>query len=228
MLSTFGPTRFNVQTAMRRPEPRPLARRGPARFLPPVLWMGVIAIGSSSFLSGERTGQLMLAVLGQIAPGASPGLLETAHLGVRKIGHLVEFGVLAILWYRALAPSPSAVPLAFILATVYGGVDELRQGLTPSRVPAVTDVMVDSLGAFLGLAAWTEPGRLPRVTARLTTWGIGLLAGLAVLGFALDAALGRPVMDVGIAALGLGLLTVGLAWLSRSPAVQGPGSPRSS
>jgi hypothetical protein len=184
--------------------------------------MGVIAVGSSDLLSGDRTGPWMIAMLGHLAPGASPGLLETAHIGLRKVGHLVEFGVLAILWFRSLAPSPRAVPLAFILATAYGGVDELRQGLVPSRVPAVSDVMVDSLGALLGLAAWTEPGSLPQVTMRVATWGVGCLAGLAVLGFALDSTLGRPAMDVGIAALGLGLVAGGLVWLPRRAAATIP------
>ena len=207
--------------------PRPLARRGPLRFLPPVLWMGVIAVGSSSLLSGDRTGQWMLALLGQLAPGAGPGLLDVAHLGVRKIGHLVEFGVLAILWHRALAPSPSAVPLAFMLATVYGGLDELRQGLVPNRVPALSDVMVDSLGALLGLAAWTEPVPLRRGAMRIATWAVGLLAGLAIIGIVFDSALGRPVLDVGVAALGLGLLAVGLAWFAGSPVSEGPQSPGS-
>jgi hypothetical protein len=224
MLSMFRPTRFNVATAMPF-EPRSLQRRGPARFLPPVLWMAVIAIGSSGFLSGDRTEQWMVAVLGHLAPGASPGLLDAAHLGARKTGHLVEFGVLAVLWCRALAPSPRAVPLAFVLATVYGGLDELRQGLVPNRVPAVSDVMVDSLGALLGLAAWAEPGPLRWRTIRGATWTAGLLAGLAILGLAFDAALGRPAMDVGVAALGLGLLAVGFAWRARSPVPEGPRTP---
>jgi hypothetical protein len=187
--------------------------------------MAVIAVGSSGFLSGDRTGHWMVAVFGHLAPGASPGLLDAAHIGARKIGHLVEFGVLAVLWCRALAPSPRAVPLAFVLATVYGGFDELRQGLVPNRVPAVTDVMVDSLGALLGLAAWTEPGPLRWRTIRGVTWTAGLLAGLAVLGLALDAALGRPAVDVGVAALGLGLVALGLAWRARSPVAESSRSP---
>ncbi len=225
MLSTFGPSRLNVATMSGEPGPPP--RRPATRFLPPVLWMAVIAIGSSGFLSGDRTGQWMLGVLGQLAPGANPGLLDAAHIGARKVGHLVEFGVLAILWYRALAPSPTAVPLAFVLATVYGGLDELRQGLVPNRVPALSDVMVDSLGALLGLAAWTEPDPLRRGAMRVATWAVGLLAGFAIVGVALDSALGRPAADVGGVALGLGLLAIGLAWFAGSPVSESPRSPGS-
>jgi VanZ family protein len=196
-------------------ESRPLTPRGPARFLPPLLWMGLIALGSSSFLSGERTGRWMLVLFAQVAPWASPALLEGVHFGLRKLGHGVEFGVLAVLWLRALAPSPRRV-VAFALAAAYGGVDELRQGLDPSRVPALTDVAVDALGAALGLAAWTEPGRLRTGALRVATGGVALLTGLGVLGLTLDVALGRPAADVGVAALGLGLVTAALARRARA------------
>jgi len=199
-----------------RAEPHPRTPRGPARFVPPLLWMGLIALGSSSLLSGGRTGRWMLALLGALAPWASTALLNAAHFGLRKVGHLVEFGVLAVLWYRALAPSPHTVTAAFVLAAAYGGLDELRQGLDPSRVPAASDVAVDALGALLGLAAWTEPGRLRTGALRVAAWGVGLLAGLAGLGVALDATLGRPAADVCVGALGLGLVAAGLARVVRS------------
>jgi hypothetical protein len=211
-----------------RAEPHPRTPRSPARFVPPLLCMGLIALGSSSLLSGGRTGRWMLALLGALAPWASTALLNAAHFGLRKVGHLVEFGVLAVLWYRALAPSPRAVTAAFVLAAAYGGLDELRQGLDPSRVPAVGDVAVDALGALLGLAAWTEPGRLRTGALRVAAWGVGLLAGLAGLGVALDATLGRPAADVCVGALGLGLVAAGLARVVRSGVSAGrrpPGPP---
>ena len=77
------------------------ARRGPARFVPPILWMGLIGLGSSSLLSGSRTGHWMYSLFGQLGSWATPALFEAVHLAIRKIGHLLEFGVLAVLWYRA-------------------------------------------------------------------------------------------------------------------------------
>jgi VanZ family protein len=199
------------------------ARRGPARFLPPVLWMGLIALGSSSALSGSRTGHWMLLLLGHLGPWATPALFEAIHFGIRKLGHLLEFGVLAVLWHRALAPSPRAVAAAFLLATTYGAVDELRQGLDPSRVPAVSDVMVDGLGAWIALAAWTE-ARAPRAaTLRVAAWVVGILAVLGVLGTAVDLTLGRPAGDVAGAAMGLGLLAVGLGRWARLAVAPRPG-----
>jgi VanZ family protein len=207
-----------------------LARRGPTRFLPPILWMGLIALGSSSLLSGDRTGRWTLTVLAQLAPWASPHLLAGAHLGLRKLAHLVEFGILAILWHRSLVPAPRAVTAAFALAAAYGGVDELRQGLDPTRTPALGDVVVDAVGAGLGLAAWAGPGPLRTPALRCAAVGTGLLAGLAVAGLALDASLGRPVADIGVAAVGLSVVAIGLGRLARggrSRAPSGPRTPRS-
>jgi len=195
--------------------PRPFAHHGPARFLPPLLWMGLITLGSSSLLSGDRTGPWVLAVLGPLMPWASPATLYGIHFGLRKLGHLTEFGILAVLWHRSLTPWPRAVTAAFVFATAYGGLDELRQGLEPSRVPSLADVVVDAVGAWLGLAAWTEAASLRARTLRAAAWGVGLVAGLAVLGVALDASLGRPAGDAGIAALGLSLVATGLARLAR-------------
>jgi VanZ family protein len=177
--------------------------------------MALIAAGSSNALSGNRTGSWMLTLLGYIAPWASPALVSGLHVALRKLGHLVEFGILAILWYRALTPRPRAAMMAFAITAAYGGVDELRQWFTPSREPAVTDVMVDGLGAVLGLAAWTEAGRLPSATLRGAAWGTALLAGVAALGVLVDAALGRPVATLAAAALGLGVVAAGMARLAR-------------
>jgi VanZ family protein len=198
-----------------RTEPGRLAPRSPARFLPPLLWMGLIALGSSSLLSGDRTDRWMLTLLGPLAPWASPATLHTAHLGLRKLGHLVEYGVLAVLWHRALAPSPHATTSAFVLAAAYGGLDELWQGLHPSRTPAVSDVAVDAGGALLALAAWEWPGSLTAATLGVAAWGLGLVAGLGLLMIALDLALGRPAADLGLATLGLGLTAAGLGSLAR-------------
>jgi hypothetical protein len=57
---------------------------------------------------------------------------------------------------------------------------------------------------------------------------VGLLAGVGVLGIVLDVSLGRPAGDAAGAAIGLGLLAVGLArWAqgARLAATPPPGRP---
>ena len=71
-------------------------------------------------------------------------------------------------------------------------VDELRQGLDPSRVPAVSDVVVDGLGALACPRRLDRVARLRAATLRVAAWVVGLLAGLGVLGTVLDVSLGRP------------------------------------
>jgi hypothetical protein len=50
----------------------------------------------------------------------------------------------------------------------------------------------------------------------VSAWAVGLLAGLSLLAAALDAALGRSAADVAVAAVGLGLVAVGLTRLGRA------------
>jgi VanZ family protein len=175
--------------------------------------MAAIALGSSDLLAGNRTGRIVLTLLERLLPWAGPATLEAMHVAVRKLGHVVEYGILAILWHRALAPAPRAAPLAFVIAAAYGVLDELWQGLHPNRTPAVADAGFDAAGALLGLLAWTAPWRAPLL--RGAAWGVGALAGVAALGVGLDLALGRPTAGLGLAAVGLGLVASGLGCLAR-------------
>jgi hypothetical protein len=204
----------------------PSTARGPARFVPPLLWMALIALGSSSLLAGDRTAQWLPALLGPLAPWAGPAMIAAAHFALRKLGHLVEFGILAVLWRRALAPWPRAVTAAFVVASLYAGVDEWRQGLTPDRGPAATDVAIDALGALLGLAAWEGAGPLAAGTVRAVAWGLGLAAGLGLLLVPIDLALGRPAAALAVTAVGLGVLAGGLARLARPARIRVSSGPR--
>ncbi len=68
---------------------------------------------------------------------------------VRKLGHMAVFGILALLVWWALASTthvrrPAA--WAGAIALLYAVSDELHQGFTAGRHPAVSDVFVDGLG----------------------------------------------------------------------------------
>jgi VanZ family protein len=175
--------------------------------------MVAIALGSSDVLADGRTSPVWLGLLERLAPWASPATLAASNVGLRKLGHVIEYGILAILWYRALTPSPHAATTAFLVATVYGGLDELWQGLHPSRTPALGDVIIDAGGALLGLLAWTGPWRAAWLEG--AAWGVGALAGIAGLVVGVDLALGRPAAALAVAAVGLGLVAAGLGCLAR-------------
>jgi VanZ family protein len=78
---------------------------------------------------------------------------------IKKLGHSVIYGVLAILYLWALKGSkalPEArIPvfvLSFVLVLLYAVTDEYHQSFTPGRHATVTDVIIDAAGAIVCLA----------------------------------------------------------------------------
>ena len=118
--------------------------------------MVLIFFFSTDFFSGENTSALLAPVLSAVFPSISGDQLDTIHLGLRKLGHLSEYFILAVLLLRALAAAlpaqrrVSGLLCALILATLYGASDEWHQAFVPSRTASVVDVMIDSCGAFCG------------------------------------------------------------------------------
>ena len=96
-------------------------------YIPPLLMMGVIYI-----LSDQST-----------IPGGPTTFLDYL---IKKIAHMFEYGLLYWLWFRAIK-SNWYVP--FIICVLYALTDEWHQGFTPNRTPRVTDILFDSLGAWL-------------------------------------------------------------------------------
>lgn len=173
--------------------------------------MGIIAVGSSSLLEAARTGAWLDAVLGVLLPGVPAHARAPLHTLLRKLGHVVEYGVLAVLWQRALAPVRRAGGWAFLLATGYAVVDELSQALTPTRGPAALDVVLDAVGAGLGLAAWAGRSGLLAATAAAAAVLLALAAGLGLAFLLLDRVLGRPAGDLVLATPVLALAAWGMA-----------------
>ena len=75
---------------------------------------------------------------------------------VRKAGHMVAFGILALLLWRAMAGTTAwrrPWAWALTLAVLYAASDELHQGFVAGRHPAAVDVGIDSAGALLAVVA---------------------------------------------------------------------------
>ena len=111
---------------------------------------------SSDIGSADNTAGPFGWVLSAIIPWATAAQIELAHGVARKLGHLVEYAILASLWFRALhsgrrlASTPSALA-ALAITVVWAVTDEVHQGFVPSRTASALDVMFDSTGAALGL-----------------------------------------------------------------------------
>ena len=90
------------------------------------------------------------------AQATLPGDQEIA-LGIRKLGHVGVFGILALLIRWSFGPRLGLLPgtlAALILAALFATSDEVHQAFVEGRHGTVTDVMIDVAGASTALAAW--------------------------------------------------------------------------
>ena len=88
----------------------------------------------------------------------------TSHI-VRKLAHVTEFAVFAaLLWLRLESRDPRRALTALLLSAGVGAADETLQ-IFSHRGSAVSDVLIDALGAAVGislallLSAWARRRR---------------------------------------------------------------------
>jgi VanZ family protein len=67
-----------------------------------------------------------------------------------KAAHVVEYAILGWLVQRARGDK-HAWWQSWLIAVVYAATDEFHQSFTPGRTPRVTDVMIDAVGAAMGM-----------------------------------------------------------------------------
>jgi VanZ family protein len=136
---------------------RSAATGAASRWVPVVVWAGVISLLSSEAFSGDHTGGLLLPVLQMLLPGASADALLALHALARKLAHVVEYAILAVLAVRALdhsgRPTIQVAATSLALCVAWAVLDETRQTFVPNRVGSPVDVAIDAAGAFLGVAA---------------------------------------------------------------------------
>ncbi len=79
---------------------------------------------------------------------------------VKKLGHLLMYGALAVTYLHALAPGRRPTwrqaVAAVVLAGLYGATDEFHQLFVAGRGAGPVDVGIDTVGAALGalLGGW--------------------------------------------------------------------------
>lgn len=117
--------------------------------------MALISVGSTGVLASDETGRFILPLLRWLLPGPPTTTLDLLHGAIRKLGHVTEFAILAVLWYRGLiwgrqARRPGAALTAFALTLAFAGLDEVHQAFVATRTGSVTDVGWDGLGALCG------------------------------------------------------------------------------
>ncbi|MDI6703919.1 MAG: VanZ family protein [bacterium] len=74
---------------------------------------------------------------------------------ISELAHLVEYGILSYLFYRAFVNSGSKFlvrysrSLAITASILYGFTDELHQAFVPCRCPSIYDLIFDGIGASI-------------------------------------------------------------------------------
>lgn len=136
-------------------------------WLPALLWMLLIFIGSTNLLSSSNTSRFLGPLIRWLAPGISDDAVHHAQTVIRKLGHVSEYAVVAVLYHRALVLTFMIEPrywcwkrfrIALGLAALYAASDEFHQGFASARDGRVQDVFIDTVGAWVGLMlirAWS-------------------------------------------------------------------------
>lgn len=77
-----------------------------------------------------------------------------------KVLHAVEYGILALVCYRAFRwgtgplVARQALVLAIVTASVFGITDEVHQFFVPFRESSWQDWLADTIGAAIGALSW--------------------------------------------------------------------------
>ena len=128
-------------------------------WMPAIVWMAIIFLGSTDMLSAEHTSRFLVPFLRWLDPQISLATLNAVQAGIRKLGHLIEYAILAILLWRALRSGTRwQMKMSILFVAVWGACaifaagDEFHQSFVPSRTPSPVDVMIDICGALVGLA----------------------------------------------------------------------------
>ncbi len=162
------------------------------RLVPPLAWTSLIVWFSTDSWSATETAALILPLLHRLLPWAAPEQIEALHWIGRKAAHVMEYGVLAALWSRALESLDAwrswVAPLGLSILTA--ALDELHQSATLARMANAADVLLDSAGASAALIWLNIGGRFAvRQLTGALLWAAAA-GGTAII--ALDWSTGVP------------------------------------
>jgi len=124
-----------------------------------ILWLIVIAIESTAYLSANNTSRILYPIL-HFLFGVTRANFEPWHVFIRKSGHVFGYGLLSILLFRAWRETLHAPEnrrwtfrwstMALLGTALVASLDEWHQSYLPSRTGRWQDVVLDTCG---GIAA---------------------------------------------------------------------------
>jgi VanZ family protein len=131
--------------------------------------MVLIFAGSTDALSASNSGLVLRPALLWLFPHITDPQLAALHFFLRKLGHLTEYAILALLAARAFYGSANErlrlkwFAASLVLIMVYAFSDEIHQSFEPSRTASVYDSLIDIAGgvsALLVMHWWRRRHRL--------------------------------------------------------------------
>jgi VanZ family protein len=133
-----------------------------------ILWLIVIAIESSALLSAHNTGRILYPLL-HFLFGLDWERFDYWHFYMRKGGHVVGYGILSILLFRAWRATlpalsnvkwtPRWATIAVLGTAIVASLDEWHQSFIPSRTGRWQDVVLDTcagIGAQVLVLLWSR------------------------------------------------------------------------
>jgi VanZ family protein len=137
-----------------------------------ILWLIVIAIESTAYLSAHNTSRILYPIFHYLF-GMDWARFEFWHFYIRKGGHVVGYGILSFLLFRAWrATLPSAKhtgwrlrcsAIAVFCTAIVASLDEWHQSFIPSRTGRWQDVVLDTCAGIatqiLILLWWNRLGK---------------------------------------------------------------------
>ena len=116
------------------------------------LWLVLVLVLGSTYFAAQETGRFVLPCLKFVMPGTPSAQLQAIHMVLRKLAHVTEYAVLALLWFRALHPvagrglrTPAWIALSICLVCAF--VDEAHQSTLSARQGSTRDFLIDAFGA---------------------------------------------------------------------------------
>ena len=136
-----------------------LNQRRSARFWirawwPVALGIAVIILESTSYLGADHTDGPLRWLWDHIFGDRFDERWEMMHHYIRKTGHFLGYGTMALLWLRAWRMTlPRAgflldAILALAGTATIASLDEFHQSFLPNRTGLPSDVLLDCCGAF--------------------------------------------------------------------------------
>jgi VanZ family protein len=127
------------------------------QWIPALIWLGVIVLESTDLFSSRNTAVLLYSLITTLFGQVDPAQVKTINAVLRKVGHMVGYGVLSFLLFRAwratMRPGTQTwdflcAAVAFLTAAATASLDEWHQTFIASRNGTLRDVFLDSAAAL--------------------------------------------------------------------------------